>query len=63
MTTDLIDEMNAAWQELHRPKVGRRARITGQVGSVQVHDALPSQNRMLRQHRAALQRKSEDGGQ
>jgi hypothetical protein len=57
------DEMNAAWQELHRPKVGRRARITGQVDHVQVHEALPSQNRMLREDRVAFQRKKESGAQ
>lgn len=45
------DEMDAAWRELHQPKVGRRARISGQTEHVQVHDPLPSQNRMLRQLR------------
>lgn len=43
------DEMDAAFRELHQPKVGRRARISGQVEQVQ--DALPSENRLLRQFR------------
>ena len=45
------DEMDAAWRELHQPKVGRRARISGQIEHVQEHDPLPSQNRLLRQQR------------
>lgn len=43
------DEMDAAFRELHQPKVGRRARISGQAEWVQ--DALPSENRLLRQLR------------
>jgi plasmid replication initiation protein len=53
-------EMDAAWQELRRSKVGRRARITGQIDHVQVHDAFPSQNRMLRRDR--IVRGSSDDG-
>lgn len=45
------DEMDAAFRELHQPKVGRRARISGQAEQVQVQDALPSENRLLRQFR------------
>lgn len=45
------DEMDAAWRELHQPKVGRRARISGQAEHINVHDPLPSPNRMLRQLR------------
>lgn len=43
------DEMDAAFRELHQPKVGRRARISGQAEWVQ--EALPSENRLLRQLR------------
>lgn len=45
------DEMDAAFRELHQPKVGRRARISGQAEQVQVQDALPSESRLLRQFR------------
>ena len=45
------DEMDAAFRELHQPKVGRRARISGQAEQIQVQDALPSENRLLRQFR------------
>lgn len=45
------DEMDAAWRELHQPKVGRRARISGQAEHIHVHDPLRSPNRMLRQLR------------
>ncbi|PZQ45935.1 MAG: hypothetical protein DI556_21610 [Rhodovulum sulfidophilum] len=50
------DEMDAAFRELHQPKVGRRARISGQAEQVQVQDALPSENRLLRQFRAGDER-------
>ena len=52
------DEINAAWQELHRSKVGRRARISGQIEYV--HEALPSENRLLRQYRIANAKDGED---
>ena len=45
------DEMDAAFRELHQPKVGRRARISGQAEQVQVQNALPSESRLLRQFR------------
>jgi hypothetical protein len=45
------DEMDAAFRELHQPKIGRRARISGQAEQIQ--DALPSENRLLRQFRTS----------
>lgn len=45
------NEMDAAFRELHQPKVGRRARISGQAEPIQVQDALPSESRVLRQFR------------
>lgn len=50
------DEMDAAFRELHQPKVGRRARISGQAEQVQVQDALPSESRLLRQFRTRDER-------
>ena len=50
------DEMDAAFRELRQPKVGRRARISGQAEQVQVQDALPSENRLLRQFRTGNER-------
>lgn len=44
------NEMDAAFRELHQPKVGRRARISGQAEPIQV-PALPSESRLLRQFR------------
>jgi hypothetical protein len=46
------EEMDAAWRELNRSKVGRKARISGQA----VHIAEPyrSQNRMMRDTRREL---------
>jgi len=46
------DEMNAAWREVNRTKVGRKARISGQVDHVT--DPYQSQNRMLRETRREL---------
>jgi hypothetical protein len=45
------NEMDAAFRELHQPKVGRRARISGQAEPIQVQDVLPSESRLLRQFR------------
>lgn len=45
------NEMDAAFHELHQPKVGRRARISGQAEPIQIQDALPSESRLLRQFR------------
>lgn len=50
------DEMDAAFRELHQPKVGRRARISGQAEQVQVQDALPSESRLLRRFRTGDER-------
>jgi len=40
------DEMNEAWKEVHRPKVGRKARISNQA--VTVFEPTPSENRLVR---------------
>lgn len=54
------EEMDAAWREVHRSKVGRKARITGQA--VHVAEPFPSQNRMSREGRRELrQTLIEDG--
>lgn len=45
------NEMDAAFRELHQPKVGRRARISGQAEPIQVQDILPSESRLLGQFR------------
>ena len=50
------NEMDAAFRELHQPKVGRRARISGQAEPIQVQDALPSESRLLRQFRTGDRR-------
>ena len=44
------EEMAAAWQEVNRPKVGRRARISGQADHV--HEPMVSQNRLMRDGRS-----------
>lgn len=46
------EEMDAAWRELNRSKIGRKARISGQA--VHVADPYPSQNRMIRDTRREL---------
>ncbi len=43
------DEMEAAWREVHRSKVGRKARISGTATSVT--DPHPSSNRLARKGR------------
>ena len=43
------EEMAAAWQEVNRPKVGRRARISGHTDYV--HEPIQSQNRLVREGR------------
>ncbi len=40
------DQMQAAWQEINRSKVGRKARMAGQVETV--HEPMPSVNRLVR---------------
>ena len=40
------EEMDEAWREVHRPKVGRKARIAGQA--ITVLDPSPSENRLIR---------------
>lgn len=46
------EEMDAAWQELNRSKIGRKARISSQV--LHVVDPYKSQNRMMRETRREL---------
>ena len=41
------EELDAAWREVNRSKIGRKARISGQT--VHVTDPYPSVNRMLRE--------------
>lgn len=43
------DQIDAAWREVHRSKVGRKARIKGTATTVT--DPYPSQNRLARQGR------------
>lgn len=52
-------ELDAAWQEVNRPKIGRKARISGQA--VHVTDPYPSQNRMTRSARREAQALRERG--
>lgn len=52
------DEMAAAWQEVNRPKVGRRARISGQTDYV--HEPMASQSRILREGRVEFQQSIRD---
>ena len=47
------EEMDEAWREVHRPKVGRRARISGHAEFV--HQPHRSENRMLRGTRQEFQ--------
>ena len=52
------EELDAAWREVHRSKVGRKARITGSATSVT--DPYPSQNRLARQGREDARRLIDD---
>lgn len=52
------EEMAAAWREVNRPKVGRRARISGQTDYV--HEPMVSQNRLLRDGRVEFQQSIRD---
>lgn len=45
------DEMREAWAEINRPKVGRKARITGKVDHVQ---PMPSESQIARKGRSTL---------
>jgi Initiator Replication protein len=51
------EEMDAAWREVNRSKIGRKARISNQV--VHVTSPYPSQNRLLRGTRRALKEQTE----
>lgn len=46
------EEIDAAWREVNRSKVGRKARLAGQT--VHVTEPYPSQNRMLRSTKREL---------
>lgn len=46
------EEMDAAWREVNRSKIGRKARISGQT--VYVSEPYPSQNRLVRDARREL---------
>lgn len=52
------DELDAAWREVHRSKVGRKARIAGTATTVT--DPYPSQNRLARKGRGEISQLIED---
>ena len=52
------EELEAAWREVHRSKVGRKARIAGTATTVT--RAYPSQNRMVRRGRGDLRHLIDD---
>lgn len=52
------EELEAAWREVHRSKVGRKARIAGTATTVT--RAFPSQNRMVRRGRGDLRHLIDD---
>lgn len=52
------EELDAAWREVHRSKVGRRARISGTAATVA--DPYPSPNRLARQGRGDVRHLIED---
>lgn len=52
------EELDAAWREVHRSKVGRRARISGTTTTVA--DPYPSPNRLARQGRGDVRHLIED---
>ena len=52
------EEVEAAWREVHRSKVGRKARIAGQV--VTVTDPYPSESRLTRKGRDDVRHLIED---
>lgn len=52
------EELDAAWREVHRSKVGRRARIAGTATTVT--DPYPSQSRLARKGRGEVSQLIED---
>ena len=52
------DELNAAWREVHRSKVGRKARLSGQT--ITVANPHVSQNRITRAGRHAMRQLIDD---
>lgn len=52
------DELDAAWKEVHRSKIGRRARISGTATTVT--EPYPSQSRLDRQGRGDVRQVIED---
>lgn len=53
------DELDAAWREVHRSKVGRKARIAGTATTVT--NPYPSQNRLARKGRGEVTQLIDDG--
>ncbi|WP_413208488.1 replication initiation protein [Rhodospirillum sp. A1_3_36] len=51
------EEIDAAWREVNRSKIGRKARISGQT--IQVTEPYPSQSRMVRNARRELRNQIE----
>lgn len=51
-------ELEAAWREVNRPKIGRKARISGTA--MTVTEAYPSQNRLVRNSRQEVRNLIED---
>jgi hypothetical protein len=54
------DELDAAWREVHRSKIGRKARIAGTATTVT--DPYPSQNRLERKGRVEVNQLIDDSG-
>ncbi len=52
------EELDAAWREVHRSKVGRKARIAGTATTVT--DPYPSQNRLVRKGRGDVRQLIDD---
>lgn len=52
------EELDAAWREVHRSKVGRKARIAGTATTVT--DPYPSQNRLVRKGRGSVRQLIDD---
>jgi len=53
------EDLDAAWKEVHRSKIGRRARISGTATTVT--EPYPSQNRLDRQGRGDVRQVIDDG--
>jgi len=53
------EDLDAAWKEVHRSKIGRRARISGTATTVT--EPYPSQNRLDRKGRGDIRQVIDDG--